>query len=131
MMIRSAATWFRRRAGFRGMFLLLVALFDAFYGWGLTAGIPLAYHLVVPERAWGIIWLSVAAILVQGAFVISDRWHYALASLLGCAWALELFRITAGHGSLEWTRGAYFLVLALIVTLVSAWPEPSPPRTKL
>ena len=118
------ACWLWRHAGYRGMFLLLLAAFDVFYGLYLVLGAPLQFAPLIPERAWGIIWLAVAAALAEGALLGERRWHFALAVALKTAWAMEFFRLQHLHGSLEWTRGGYFLALAGLVLLASAWPEP-------
>ena len=114
-----------RALGYRGGFLWLLAAFDVFYGWYLLAGGQLQYALFVPERTWGGIWLAVAAVLVFGGVRSWDGPYFSAAAFLKCAWAMEFVRFQLEHpGSLQWTRGAYFLALALIVLLASAWPEP-------
>ena len=114
-----------RALGYRGGFLWLLAAFDVFYGWYLASGGALEYGLFVPERAWGTIWLAVAALLAFGGTRSWDGWYFAAAVALKTAWAMEFFRFQLEYpGSLQWTRGAYFLALALIVLLASAWPEP-------
>jgi hypothetical protein len=114
----------RKRLGFRGTFLFLLGLFDVFYGWYLLAGGRLQFPPFIPERAWGLVWLAVAAVLVAGAFAERDWWAYGLGTTLKVAWAMEFFRIEYVHGGMQWTRAAYFLALGLIVVLVSRWPEP-------
>jgi len=122
---RDAAVRLRRRTGFRGAFLILLGTFDAFYGWYLVTMGSLEYPLLIPERTWGIIWLAIGVILAAGSQTIADRWFYTLATALKIAWAAEFFRIQYVHDGGQWTRGAYFLALGLIVVLVSSWPEPA------
>lgn len=124
------AAW--ERAGHRGLFLFLLGFFDIFYGWYLAAGGALEFPLLIPETAWGIIWLTAGALMIFGAWVKRDAVFFALAAGLKCAWALEFARQQFQHNNLLWTRAAYWLALALIVVAVSAWPEPpvtGPPVT--
>ncbi len=119
------AAW--ERAGHRGLFLFLLGCFDIFYGWYLAAGGALQFPTLIPEMAWGIIWLSAGALLICcGTWVKRDAPFYAVAAGLKCAWALEFLRLQEQHSSLQWTRGAYWLMFALIVVAASAWPEPPP-----
>jgi hypothetical protein len=113
----------RDRIGRRGLFLLLFGLYDIFYGWYLAAGGGLGHLLLVPETAWGWTWISVGAVLISGAACRRDEWFFALAALIKTAWAMEYFRSQALHIPLQWTRGCYFLVLALIVVAASSVPD--------
>ena len=123
---RSAGRRLWSRLGYRGAFLWSIAAFDVFFGWYLAAGGNMQYQLFVSERVWGVVFLSVAAVLLAGGLVRMDAAFFALPAFLKTAWAMEYFRFQFEHpDSLQWTRGAYFLVLALIVLVVSHWPEPS------
>ena len=77
----------------------------------------------IHERAWGIIWLAVAAILLTGVLAREDRWQFTVAVLLKTAWAMEWFRLSWLGIPYQWTRGCYFLAMALIVLLIASWPE--------
>jgi hypothetical protein len=113
----------RRRVGRRGTFLVLFGLYDIFYGWYLAAGGTLLAVPLFSERTWGIIWITTGIVLICGSLLKQDKWLFALATLIKVAWAMEFFRLQMTGVPLEWTRGMYFLVLALIVVTASAVPS--------
>ena len=128
MSVRAAAVRARRagwgRLGHRGLFLFPLGCYDVFYGSFLAAGGALQYPTLIPEAAWGGVWVSVGALLLCGAWVKRDAVFFAAAAGLKMAWALEFVRLEAQHASLEWTRAAYWVMFAVIVVAVAGWPEP-------
>ena len=114
------------RIGHRGLFLALLGTYDVFYGTYLAANGALQFTTLIPETAWGVIWLATGGLLMCGAWVKRDAAFFALAAGLKMAWACEFLRLAERHSSLQWTRAAYWLAFALIVLAVSAWPETAP-----
>jgi lysylphosphatidylglycerol synthetase-like protein (DUF2156 family) len=114
----------RARVGHRGLFLATLGLYDLFFGWYLASGGNLEHQLLLNHRAWGWIWIGTAIALFCGAFTRRDRLYFAWAVFIKTAWALEYVRLTFTAETHVWPRAAYWLALALLVTVVSAWPEP-------
>lgn len=114
------------RLGYRGGFLSLLGLYDLFFGAYLLGG-RLEHSLVLPQTAWGIVWLVTGAVLIVGG-LLPFRWDvpfFVLAVLVKSAWAFEYFWLSVHSGvAYDWARGCYFLCLAVIVMMVSSWPEP-------
>jgi hypothetical protein len=121
-----AAIWKRllRRIGHRGLFLLTLGLFDIFNGLFLLLGGQLQFPLQLSNYVWGWIWIGVGAFLITGAFFKRDSVFFAAAVLVKTAWALEYIRLSYISGTLQWPRAAYWTSFAVIVLVVSAWPEP-------
>jgi lysylphosphatidylglycerol synthetase-like protein (DUF2156 family) len=114
----------KARVGHRGLFLATLGLYDLFFGVYLAAGGNLEHQLLLNHRAWGWIWIGAAIALFCGAFTRRDRLFFAAAVFIKTAWALEYFRLTFTAETHEWPRAAFWLAFALLVTGVSAWPEP-------
>ena len=61
-------------------------------------------------------------------WVSPGRWDtpfFALGVLVKAAWAFEYFWLSVhSEVAFDWARGCYFLCLAVIVMMVSSWPEP-------
>ena len=124
--LRRAAAALRGRLGYRGTFLALLGAYDLFFGTYLLGG-RLQHSLVLPQTAWGIVWLVTGSVLIVGGF-LPGRWDtpfFALGVLVKAAWAFEYFWLSVHSGiAFDWARGCYFLCLAVIVMMVSSWPEP-------
>jgi len=115
------AAW--RVLGRRGTFLILLGAYDLFYGWYLAAGGPLGHALFLPERAWGWAWIGTGIALIAGGTRQRDGLFFGLAVLMKTVWAMEYYRAWLLGQPLQWVRGCFFLALALIVVLISSWPE--------
>lgn len=124
--LRRAAAALRGRLGYRGTFLALLGAYDLFFGAYLLGG-RLEHSLVLPQTAWGIVWLVTGLALIAGGF-LPGRWDtpfFALGVLVKAAWAFEYFWLSVhSEVAFDWARGCYFLCLAVIVMMVSSWPEP-------
>jgi hypothetical protein len=115
----------RARAGYPGAFLALLGCYDVFFGIYLYAGAAILHSLLLPERTWGIIWIITGAFLFTGVPVRHDRFQFAVAVFIKAAWALEYLRLALITSlPYQWARAAYWLCFALLVLIVSAWPEP-------
>ena len=115
--------------GYRGTFLLLLGGYDIFFGLYLYGGGSILHALLISEKTWGITWITVGVILLTGVPFREDRIQFAAGVFIKTAWALEYVRL-AFITSLPylWARAAYWIGFALIVLLVSAWPEHKPRR---
>lgn len=112
--------------GRRGAFLAFLALLDTSYGYILLT-IPPALQsldLMLPWRAWAILWLATGGICLTGVFARRDLIQYTLAAALKTAWALLYVRLAAvQHVPYAWISAIVFLALAATVLLISSWPE--------
>ena len=122
--LRQRASMLGKKAGHRGVFLLLLGIYDLFFAVYLLAGGPLESKLLIPEQAWGAIWACTGLILLTGVPAQMDRWQFSAAALVKTAWAMEYFREAALGYPWAWLRGSYWLAFALLVLAVAAWPEP-------
>lgn len=128
---RQSVRWnavIRRRAGRRGTTLAVLALIDFGYGGGLVTGyVPGFAHketLFLPLVVWGWIWITTGIICLTGVLLVRDRFHFGIATLLKTAWASVIavswltYHIQGG-----WTSVAAWGGIALLVLIVSGWPE--------
>lgn len=133
MRIRTYRVLSSSRLGYRGAFLLFLALVDVVYGWFLinptdesqrTSAYEWRAH-IMPPQAWGAIWLTVGVVLLISAFMRQDRIGYALAVALKVGW---VFVAAAGGvvGRVEgaWTTVVIWGVFAGLTLLESGRPEP-------
>jgi hypothetical protein len=129
--ISSLHRWASRqnlRFSHRGAFLMLVGIYDVFYSLYLLANGSLQAVAGLSEYAWGIIWLTTGVVLILGSTIVwrkkrFDGVFFALAIGIKVAWAMQYFRLEQLRYPLEWIRGAYFLIFALIVLLASSWRD--------
>ena len=121
--VKAAACRAWRRLGHRGLFLVLLGVYDLFFGLYLIRGGALIAPTLLPEDAWGWAWITTGTLLIAGGTRDRDGWAFALAVFVKTAWALESFRLQFQHHPDQWIRGCYFLALALVVLAVSSWPE--------
>ena len=112
-----------RALGHRGGFLILLGIYDLFFGAYLIAGGRLIASILLPEHAWGYIWLAVGTALIYGGTRQRDQWFFALSAFTKCAWAAEFFRLEVQGIPGQWLRGCYYLAFAAIVVLIASWPE--------
>lgn len=118
-----AAVW--ERLGHRGLFLILLGAYDLFYGLYLVRGGPVLAATLLPERAWGWVWIGCGIAACAAGWMRRDGWAYALGALLVTAWAGEFFRLQYLGVADQWIRGSYFLAFALVITAAAGWPEPA------
>ena len=120
-LVRRAA----RRAGFRGGFLAIFGVFDLFYGLYLALGAPVEHDLLFGERIWGYAWMAVGVFLLTAPLSRDGRWQFSAAAGLKMAWAMEYLRLAIFEQvPYNWIRTCYWSALALLILLVSFWPEP-------
>lgn len=135
-MIRRA--W--QRLGRRGLFLLLVAAVQAAYGAGLLAAAGHPSRAVhwwpaslgqlggIPLDAWGILWVTIGALCLAGAWTTADRYAYAAAELLSTGWAaFALQRWMTAREPGSWALAVIYGGIAAGILIVSGWPEPRKP----
>ena len=121
-----------RQAGYligrRGSFLAFLALLDAAYGYSLFTAPRAVQHLdlLLPWRAWAVLWLAAAAVCLSGVFLRRDRIQYTLAAAFKTAWGLLYVQLAVvQHVPDAWISAVVWLALAATVLLISGWPEPS------
>jgi hypothetical protein len=110
-----------RRFGYRGAFLLLLGIYDIFFGIFLVRGALIGHELYIPEKWWGVIWIVIGIALLAGSLIKHNQLFFALAVRIKMTWALEYFN--PKDAGTQWTRGVYTLALAGIVVLIASWPE--------
>lgn len=85
--------------------------------------------MLLPLVAWGWVWIAVGAVCLTGVLARRDRIQFGVAMLLKTAWSCIItmnwlmFRIPGG-----WTSVAAWAGIALLVLLISGWPEATPRR---
>lgn len=131
--IRTVRVLSSSRLGYRGAFLLFLALVDLVYGWYLvnptaefqrTSAFRWRSH-VMPTQAWGAIWLAVGLVLLISAFMRQDRVGYALAIALKLGWVfVSVAGAIAGHVEGAWANVVIWGVFAGLTLLESGRPEP-------
>jgi hypothetical protein len=123
-----AIRWAAHHAGRRGAFLAFLAILDLAYGYGLlVASAPQRFiDLLLPYQAWGAIWIAAGLVCASGVFARADRLQFAVAATLKGAWGLLYLDIWLIQGLPRgWVSVVIWLAFALVVLLVSGWPEPS------
>jgi hypothetical protein len=114
------------RIGRRGAFLVFLTILDAAYGYSLLAdaGAIKSIDLFLPVTAWGIIWLTVAAVCATGVFAKGDWPQYTIASLLKAVWGGLFVQVWLVQGLPRgWVSVVIWFAFALTVALVGGWPE--------
>lgn len=120
------------RLGRRGTLLALfgvllglgygATVFRGGFGGDLPPGIPGA------TRAWGTLWMITGLIAVCNAFLKQDGWGFAALQGMVAAWAI--MQILAGLAGMRGAavEGFVWLVLSVILSVITGWPEPPPER---
>lgn len=126
------------RIGHRGAALLAFACLDAVIGWSLldaqgqaqARAIPAyaAIRAMLPLSVWGWLWIAVSATCAVSAFMRSDRAGFAGAIGVKAVWAGGLLVAWwPMHVPRAWLGAAVWVVLALLVLVISDWPDPPVP----
>lgn len=132
MRVRTYRVLSSTRLGYRGAFLLCLAVIDLVYGWFLVN--PTAESVgtsqfvwrdhIMPTEAWGAIWLVAAFVLIVSAFARQDRLGYAVAIALKVGWAfIAAVSAVAAHVPGAWAAVAIWGGFATLTILESGRPE--------
>ena len=114
----------RIRVGYRGAFLACIGVYDLFYGLYLAVGGPIEHEPLIPEQAWGIIWIACGLFLCIGAFIRHDAIFWAAAILIKMVWGLEFLRLDLfAHIPDDWIRCCYWMAFAAAIAVAAYWPE--------
>lgn len=129
------ARFLGRKAGFRGAFLLFLALLDFVYAFGLgaqserssTNPTTLFLASIMPLWAWALLWLVVGLACLVSAFLQRDQVGFAAASLLKAGWAL-MFLLGWLFADVErgYLSTAIWGAFGLVTLLIGRWLEPGP-----
>lgn len=133
MRIRTVHVLSSSRLGYRGAFLLFLAIIDFVYGWFLINPAPEQVKTsqfawrdgIMPTEAWGVIWVTVGVAVLISAFMRQDRIGYALAIALKIGWAfVALVGGLTGHTQGAWTTVVIWGGFAALTILESGRAEP-------
>jgi hypothetical protein len=133
MKIRTYRVLSSSRLGYRGAFLLWLALVDFVYGWFLinptdeqlqTTQFVWRDHIMATQ-GWGAIWLGAGVVLTITAFMKQDRVGYAVAIALKFSWAfIAIMAGLTGHVQGAWTTVTIWGVFGGLTVMESGRPEP-------
>jgi hypothetical protein len=138
--IRTVRVLKQSKLGFRGAFLLGLAMIDVIYGLTLLlpstetrAGSAYAWRSeFLPTEAWGALWILVGVFLSTQAWARRDRAAYAVAVAVKLLWAvIAIMSWVLGPvpASGAWGLGSIFLAFAWLTFVASLWSEPITSRT--
>ncbi|HZM83761.1 MAG TPA: hypothetical protein VFC19_49210 [Candidatus Limnocylindrales bacterium] len=126
-------TALRRRIGRRGAALLFFAFLDIVYCLSLLTPTQAARDsaalrfaaAVAPLWAWAGLWGTVGVVCLFCAFLRRDQVGFTAAIAIKVMWGLLLVGAQL-FGDVErgYVSAAVWLALALLVGLISGWPEP-------
>lgn len=131
--IRTVKVLSSSRLGYRGAFLLFLAIIDLVYGWTLIDPTRESRHTsqylwrqeIMPNQAWGVIWWTVAVCLLISAFLRQDRIGYAMAVALKIGWAIvAALGGFNGHVQGAWASVSIWGGFAALTILESGRAEP-------
>lgn len=127
--LRRAAT----RVGRRGAFLLFLAMLDLVYAYSLLFPAAEAARSaslrfvagVAPLWVWALAWFIPGVLCAVQAFRRSDRAAFAAAMCIKVLWG-GLFVAGSITGQIDraYVGAVVWLAFALVVGLISTWPEP-------
>jgi hypothetical protein len=123
--------WLRWKAGRRGTFLAILATVDISYGFSLVLrftdfnAMPPGGNNIVPLsfRQWGAVWIACGVFLFTGVLAKHDIFQFALASLIKFSWAAAILIHWTKYRNYPDVSPIIWVAVALIVLLVSGWPE--------
>lgn len=113
----------QRRAGYRGLFLACFGFYDLLVGTDVIITRRISAVFFGGTYLLAITSLLVGTILLTGIFVRRDAWYYAVAMAFKIFWAIEFFWLSFTYPILV-INGILWSILALVVFVVSSWPEP-------
>jgi hypothetical protein len=135
--------WLIYRIGRRGSALLFFGFLDLVYAYSLIAPTGEARRTptfvfiahTAPLWAWAALWGAVGVICLVQAFMVRDRVAFTAAMFVKVLFGVTtLFGWLTGAIERGYVAAAVWLALALLVYLLSTWPEPrvvarpQPPR---
>lgn len=122
------------RPGRRGTILLILSAIDFAYGLSLvnpseeslaTTSARWREHYA-PTGVWGLAWITVGAILLAWAFRRRDAVGYTAAIIWKVVWGLTtLASWLFGGVDRGWVATFIWFTFALMVWVISGWPEPA------
>ena len=121
-----------KRIGRRGAWLLVMALLDFIYAYGLIFPTQFArtspslsyFQRWMPLTAWGIIWGLVSLTCLIYAFKIKDGIGFGVAVGLKVGWAMTLLLgWIVGDVERGYQSAAFFFALAAALLLTASWRE--------
>lgn len=114
------------RVGRRGAFLAFLAILDYLYAVSLWPfQVPRHITLIVSPKEWAAAWFVVALACTVGVFLRRDRVPYSIAAAIKACWSALYFHLwLVQHFPDAWVSAVVWLTFALIVVMVSSWPDP-------
>jgi hypothetical protein len=134
--MRRNAGRFWARLGRRGCFLTFLALLDLVYAISLysppaeaSRNGSLAFIAeLAPLWLWALAWLIPGVLCLVQAWMRSDKLAFAAAIAIKVVWGVVYILAGAvGHVQRAYVGAAVWLAFALVVGLISTWPEPTGP----
>lgn len=123
----------QQRIGRRGAALLFFAFLDLVYCWSLLTPSAAARDSpslrfiagIAPLWVWAGLWGAVGLVCLCCAFLRRDQVGFTAAIAIKVMWGLLLVGAQAVGGvDRGYVSAAVWLALALLVGLISGWPEP-------
>lgn len=116
------------RIGRRGSYLIFLALLDFLYGYSILVQAGPLFNqvdLFLPDKVWGWIWIGIAVVLMQQAFVRLDRMGYVLATIIKFVWgSIMLYAfLTQPNDPRGWVAAVIWYAFGVLTAIVSNWPE--------
>lgn len=141
------AWWLRRSVGRRGAVLGMLGLVDIFYGLGMIVARPVTMRYTptwwpasigrlagVAVPTWGWVWVVVGIFLFTGVprpwrDGHGGRWQFAVEVALKSWWALAaLLAWWKYRAPGAWAPACTYVGMAVLVLVVSGWPDSSRTR---
>jgi hypothetical protein len=123
-----------RRLGRRGCFLLFLAMLDLVYAYSLYSPPTTArqspslvfFAHVAPLWVWALAWLIPGILCAVQAFTRNDRAAFAGGMCIKVLWG-TMYVVGGIAANLEraYVGAVIWLAFALVVGLISTWPEPT------
>ena len=148
--VEAVTDWTRRHIGRRGMVLLLLGLVDLAYGAGMILARPVTMRYAptwwpasvgqlagLPTHTWGWIWVGIGFFLFTGIPRTwrddhGGRWQFAAEVALKSWWALAALLYWWKYKALgAWAPAATYVGVAVLVLIISGWPDSSRTRVVL